>query len=407
MKHGLSSSSSHQFSCPRPPCNHPETEVFSLCTPPTGTLAPKTQCAHTRPCTGLLYLTVTSLQADVSYYIQSLFPKEARRERQEGIQPWCPLFPSVGQVKDLKRRGSSLCEQTLIPSPSCLPVTPFASIIFSAALATAQLRDSLPTLFILLEFKARFCLVVPKASIQESICAATNLVCLGTGWALLLLAVWLWGNSPPFLARTPSPVNWGDSYLSITKACINRTEYLLCKLSWAIYKSMVSICTVKAWTRLRIDKFHAQPTIFQPYTHSRCCLSLTLSHWAWGQSHVLLNTALQAVLKPQLTCHLGWDHPRCKSWSLLYFNVRASRLQPVFSATCIKSKIKCYTTPMSAQWPSSEHRHEAVSSFPRRKDSAPWGREVSAGRLSGEPQTQWAGSSPLLSQLILHGETRS
>lgn len=77
----------------------------------------------------------------------------------------------------------------LLPKSNCLPVTPFASMMFSAALATAQFRDSLPTLFILLEFKARFCLVVPKASMQESICTQTHLVRLGTGWALLLLAV--------------------------------------------------------------------------------------------------------------------------------------------------------------------------------------------------------------------------
>lgn len=60
------------------------------------------------------------------------------------------------------------------PHHSCLPVTPFVWMISSAALATALFRDSLPTLFILLEFRARFCLVVPKASMQESICQETE-----------------------------------------------------------------------------------------------------------------------------------------------------------------------------------------------------------------------------------------
>lgn len=47
-------------------------------------------------------------------------------------------------------------------------------MILSAALDTARFNDSLPTLFILLEFNARFCLVVPKASMQESICAGNK-----------------------------------------------------------------------------------------------------------------------------------------------------------------------------------------------------------------------------------------
>lgn len=56
------------------------------------------------------------------------------------------------------------------PSSSLLPFTPFVSMMFSAALVTVRFKDSLPTLFILLEFRDRFCLVLPKASMQESNC---------------------------------------------------------------------------------------------------------------------------------------------------------------------------------------------------------------------------------------------
>lgn len=60
-------------------------QAFSFCAPPAGTLEPSTWRAHTRPHSGLLHLTVSSLRADVSYYFQTV-PKEALSESQEGNQ---------------------------------------------------------------------------------------------------------------------------------------------------------------------------------------------------------------------------------------------------------------------------------------------------------------------------------
>lgn len=60
---------------------------------------------------------------------------------------------------------------SLNPETVFLPVTPFAFIMFVAAFVTAVFRISLPTAFIRREFRARFCLLVPKASMHKSICA--------------------------------------------------------------------------------------------------------------------------------------------------------------------------------------------------------------------------------------------
>lgn len=97
------------------------------------------------------------------------FPTQLRQERRE---PLAGLLMSCGE----KPGTAADSAQRTPPHHSCLPVTPLVSMISSAALVTARFRDSLPMLFILLEFRARFCLVVPKASMQESIWQETDLV---------------------------------------------------------------------------------------------------------------------------------------------------------------------------------------------------------------------------------------
>lgn len=192
---------------------------------------------HSHAC--LLYLAGSSPRADVSYYFQSLFPgKHSVRGRNPARMPIISIC-GAGKRSQEKRKWSLWADS--YPGPSCLPVTPFASIIFSAALATAQFRDSLPTLFILLEFKARFCLVVPKASMQESICVGTNVVCLGTGWALLFLCDYgetLDLSEPWLLPHLQIGLN--HMYLSPRLLVLTDLKYLLYKLSGGIYKSTVS-----------------------------------------------------------------------------------------------------------------------------------------------------------------------
>lgn len=101
---------------------------------------------------------------------------------------WFPQHVPISDVKPTasllttRKTLSSSChtwQQTekhiyfssVTPHTTFLPVTPFASITFAAAFVTAVLRTSLPTAFIRREFSARFCLLVPKASMHKSTCA--------------------------------------------------------------------------------------------------------------------------------------------------------------------------------------------------------------------------------------------
>lgn len=62
--------------------------------------------------------------------------------------------------------GCAVAPQDRIPSP----VSPLASMTLAAAFVTAVLTMSLPTAFMRRELRARFCLLVPKASMHKSIC---------------------------------------------------------------------------------------------------------------------------------------------------------------------------------------------------------------------------------------------
>lgn len=143
---------------------------------PAGRPPPAAQSrrAHTFPGRAPLFhreLTEGRATADVSSCFRELFPggPQQEAERSPALTPSTSIWGAGKRPQE--KRKPSLGADSYTPGSSYLPVTPFVSIIFSAALATARFKDSLPTLFILLEFRARFCLVVPKASMQESICA--------------------------------------------------------------------------------------------------------------------------------------------------------------------------------------------------------------------------------------------
>lgn len=79
-----------------------------------------------------------------------------------------PLLPAT-LGKD--RQKKALQAVLITPRDRILsPVTPLASITFAAAFVTAVLTMSLPTAFMRRELSARFCLLVPKASMHKSIC---------------------------------------------------------------------------------------------------------------------------------------------------------------------------------------------------------------------------------------------
>lgn len=79
-----------------------------------------------------------------------------------------PLLPAT---LGMDRQKKGLQFVLITPQDRTLsPVTPLASITFAAAFVTAVFTMSLPTAFMRRELRARFCLLVPKASMHKSIC---------------------------------------------------------------------------------------------------------------------------------------------------------------------------------------------------------------------------------------------
>lgn len=79
-----------------------------------------------------------------------------------------PLLPAT---LGLYRQKKALQAVLMTPQDRILsPVTPLASMTLAAAFVTAVLTMSLPTAFMRRELRARFCLLVPKASMHKSIC---------------------------------------------------------------------------------------------------------------------------------------------------------------------------------------------------------------------------------------------